>query len=113
MEAVFMSSENEVDKYNVHKYLSEQELYQIAKKRVAIKKDFFIHFGVYIVVNGGLFALNAITTSFLWSLFPIIGWGIGLGCHYVNTVITLKLDYKDSAVEKEMEFLKKSLSRDK
>jgi hypothetical protein len=108
-----MSSENEVNKYNVNKYLSEQELYQLAKKRVSIKKSFLTHMGVYIVVNGGLFALNAITTSYLWSLFPLIGWGIGLGCHYIDTVIKLKLDFKNSAIEKEMEFLREKLDRDR
>lgn len=107
-----MSDKNEVNKYNVNKYLSEQELYQLAKKRVSIKKDFFTHLGVYTVVNGGLFALNMITSSFLWSLFPIIGWGIGLGCHYVYTVTKLKIDYKTTAIEKEMDFLKRNLDRD-
>lgn len=108
-----MLGENEVDKYNANKYLSEQELYQLAKKRVAIKKNFLTHLGVYIVVNGGLFALNAITTSYLWSLFPLIGWGVGLGCHYIDTVIRLKLDFKNSAIEKEMEFLRDKLDGDR
>lgn len=108
-----MSSKDEVDKYNVNKYLSEQELYQLAKKRVAIKKDFLTHLGVYIIVNGGLFLINIITTSYLWFLFPLIGWGVGLGCHYIDTVAKLKLDYKNSAIEKEMEFLKRNLDRDR
>lgn len=113
MGVIFVFNEKDVDKYNGNKYLSEQELYQMAKKRVAIKKDFLTHLGVFVVVNGGLFILNVITTSYLWSLFPLVGWGIGLGCHYVDTVAKLKIDYKNSAVEREMEFLKKNLDRDR
>jgi hypothetical protein len=40
--------------------MSEEEIYKLARKRVQDKKDFFVHFCVYIVVNAMLVAIWAI-----------------------------------------------------
>ena len=44
------------------------------------------HLHSYISVNAGLLVMNVVMavlsgTVFLWSIFPLIGWGIGLGIH--------------------------------
>jgi hypothetical protein len=44
------------------------------------KAAFFRHLRTYCIVNGFLFLLNVITNpgGYLWVVWPILGWGIGL-----------------------------------
>lgn len=119
----FMSNENEVNKYGANKndsnkygankYNSEEELYELAKRRLKIKQSFFTHLGSYCVVNTGILVL----CLFLFHDMTILvlsatGWGIGLGCHYIDTVSKLKLDTKNSKlVEQEVEFIKRKMQQ--
>jgi hypothetical protein len=60
----------------------DEELYERAKKRVEETKGFYIHLGVYLIVNAALFTINMITNpDSLWFYWPLIGWGIGLAIH--------------------------------
>jgi hypothetical protein len=57
--------------------LREQAIAQLKKKR-----DFATHAVVYLLVNAFLVAIWAFTGSdFFWPIFPILGWGIGLGAN--------------------------------
>jgi hypothetical protein len=43
---------------------------------------FYIHATVYGAVNVGLLLLNLLTSpGYLWFLWPLVGWGIGLAAH--------------------------------
>jgi hypothetical protein len=60
----------------------ESELYERAKKRVEEIKGFYIHLGVYMVVNLGLFAINMLASpDTLWFYWPLLGWGVGVAIH--------------------------------
>ena len=60
----------------------ESELYERAKKRVEEIKGFYIHLGVFMVVNLGLFAINMLTSpDTLWFYWPLLGWGVGVAIH--------------------------------
>jgi hypothetical protein len=59
----------------------EQQLYERAHARVQAMKDFYVHAIAFLVVNIGLFALNALVGGAWWFYWPLIGWGIGLGLH--------------------------------
>jgi hypothetical protein len=108
-----MSYNNDVDIPKTNNYLSEQDLYALAKKRISIKKNFFVHLGVYSVVNLGILGINILTgPSYLWALFPILGWGMGLGAHYIATVASLRFDLKDTAIKKEIDYLKRNINGD-
>jgi hypothetical protein len=63
---------------------TEDHKYQNAKKRVKELKGFYVHLGVYVLVNSLLFLIN-ITTSpdTLWFYWPLFGWGIGIVMHAV------------------------------
>ena len=52
-----------------------------AKKKVKKIKGFYIHLTCYIVVIPILAFINYRTTSFLWVMFPTLGWGFGLMMH--------------------------------
>ena len=87
--------------------LSEEEIYEIARKRVEEKKGFFIHLIVYVVVNIILIIIWAVTDSgdgVPWFVYPLGGWGIGLVCHYFSVTTHRESDKIRSArVEKEAE----------
>jgi hypothetical protein len=64
--------------------VKDDEAYKRAKKRVEELKGFYAHLIVYVVVNGVLVLINLWTSPvFLWFLFPLVGWGIGLFFHAV------------------------------
>ena len=49
-------------------------------------KGFYIHLGIYAIVNVFLIVLNLITSpEYLWAIWPLLGWGVGLGSHAVAT----------------------------
>jgi hypothetical protein len=57
--------------------LREQAITRLKKKR-----DFATHAVVYVLVNAFLVAIWAFTgADFFWPIFPILGWGIGLGAN--------------------------------
>ena len=88
--------------------MSEEEIYEEAKKRVKEKRDFFIHLAVYACVNIFLIIIWAVASGggFPWFVFPLGGWGIGLFFHFMNVfVFTGKLD--KTAIEKEANKIRK------
>ncbi len=48
-----------------------------------LRTSFRIHLAVYIVVNIALVCVWAATGfGYFWPIWPLVGWGIGLGAHY-------------------------------
>jgi hypothetical protein len=61
---------------------SEQELRKLAVSRLKKKRDFSTHVVIYIIVNAMLVGIWAVTGAGLfWPIFPILGWGIGVGAN--------------------------------
>jgi len=89
--------------------MSEKELYEQARKRVEEKKDFYIHFAVYILVNIMLVIIWAVTgAGFPWFVFPLGGWGIGVLFHFLGVfVFSRQGAWERREIEKEVERLKK------
>lgn len=51
-------------------------------RRIASRKlGFYVHAAVYLLVNVLLIAVDLRTGSGRWSIFPLLGWGIGLAAH--------------------------------
>jgi len=88
--------------------MSEEQIYEQAKKRVEDKKGFFIHFIVYIVVNIMLVLIWAFAADrgFPWFIFPLGGWGIGLLFHFLG-VFVFETKSDKAAIEKEAEKLRR------
>jgi len=67
----------------------ELDLRRRAEKRLKDKREFGAHVLAYVLVNGFLVVLWAMTTGptgFFWPVFPILGWGIGLAFHVWEVV---------------------------
>ena len=61
---------------------SEQELRKLAVSRLKKRRDFRTHIVIYVIVNAmlvGIWAVNG--AGFFWPIFPILGWGIGVGAN--------------------------------
>ena len=58
------------------------DLRQDAIARLRKKRDLWAHVLAYVLVNGSILAIWAVTGSgFFWPVFLLVGWGIGLVFH--------------------------------
>jgi len=69
-------------------------------------KGFYSHLITYAVVIGCLFILNLITTpGKFWAIWPMLGWGIGVAVHGVNTFEVFNVfgaDWEKKQIEKRL-----------
>jgi hypothetical protein len=64
------------------KHPSERALWELAVRRLKDKQEFRSHAVAFVLVNSFLVGIWWVTgQGFFWPLFPIAGWGIGLGMH--------------------------------
>ena len=62
--------------------MPNQERLSRATKAVNARLGFFIHLGVFVVVNALLLAINLATSAtYLWVKWSLLGWGLGLALH--------------------------------
>jgi len=100
--------DSDIDIANFYRMNTEKE-YRRARKKVKKKKGFYSHLTSYILVIGFLFILNMITSPLdIWFIFPALGWGLGLGFHYLG-VFGLPMfkfnseEWEEREIEKEIE----------
>ena len=63
--------------------------YEEAQKQVKKIKDFYTHLGIYIIVCTFLVFLNLFASpEYLWVLWVIFGWGIGVAIDGITTFNT-------------------------
>ncbi|UUX94706.1 2TM domain-containing protein [Aquabacterium sp. J223] len=63
-----------------------------ARRRLGLKKGLAVHATVYLLVNAGLQLIDALTGGRHWAVFPLAGWGLGLGVHAAVTWLALQTD---------------------
>lgn len=83
--------------------MTQEEIYQLARKRVEEKKALLVHAIVYVVVNAVLIVIWASTSpGYPWFLWPLGGWGIGLVFHFLGVFIfDREMGWEKKAVERE------------
>lgn len=58
----------------------EVRLRELALSRLEMQRDFRLHLVIYVTVNALLILTWALTAAaFFWPLFPMLGWGLGVG----------------------------------
>lgn len=90
--------------------MSSSEEYQLAKKRVAAKKGFYGHFGIYLMVIGMLIIINLLNyDGEAWFQYPAMGWGISVAIHYLTVfgLPGLGEDWEEKAIQKEIQKIEK------
>jgi hypothetical protein len=65
--------------------MSAEDIERLAHKRARAKLGWYSHAMVYIVVNLFIFAISRYGFgSRPWSVFPLLGWGVGLALHGIS-----------------------------
>ena len=73
-----------------------------ARLRAGAKLGIYIHLTAYVAVNLVLVGVNLSTTpQYLWFLWPLLGWGIGLFAHWFAVFVGPRLMRR--LVEQELE----------
>lgn len=86
----------------------DYDIYKKAKKRVKDKRRFYTHVITWAIMSVFFILLNMATTNYPWSIFPILGWGIGLAFHGIKVFSTVYGDdWEEREIEKEMEKLRR------
>ena len=80
-----------------------------ARRRVGMKMGFYIHALVFVLVNVGMFALNAAVGGTRWAHFPAYGWAIGLAIHGIVVFARLQgYGLREAMMQREIERLRRS-----
>jgi hypothetical protein len=88
--------------------MSEEEILEIAKKRVKEKRDFYRNLGTWAVVNIILIIVWAFPAGggYPWFLWPLCGWGVFVFINFLQVFVFPKKD-DSAAIEKEVEKIKR------
>ena len=87
--------------------MSEEEILEIAEKRVKAKKKFYGDFGGWAVVNIILIIIWALSgRGYPWFLWPLCIWGAFILIHFLQ-VFVFKPKSDIGAVRKETEKIKR------
>jgi hypothetical protein len=63
--------------------MDTQQQYERARKRVRQIKGFYAHLTAYVLVNA-LLVVISFASGEPWSIWPLLGWGIGIVAHALN-----------------------------
>src|SRR5262249_48492555 len=93
----------------------DEQILARARARAAAEMGFYGHLTAYLGVITLLALINLMTTWYPWFLWPAIGWGFGLGSHWMGVFGSraLKARYFDPAVERELQREKAAMQTEK
>ncbi len=89
--------------------LSSEEIERLAHKRAGAKLGWYVHASVYLIVNLFVFAISSYGFGHRpWSVFPLLGWGVGLGLHGISVfLLGAGGGFRERLVERERERLQR------
>lgn len=93
--------------------LSPEELERLAQRRAGAKLGWYTHAVVYVLVNLFIFAISRYGFgSRPWSVYPLLGWGLGLALHGVSVfVLGTGGPLRERLVQSERERLRRGQGR--
>jgi fatty acid desaturase len=88
--------------------MSEDEIYEEARKRVKAKKEFWSNFSSWAAVNIVLIIVWALTNNggYMWFLWPLSIWGVFVLLHFLRAYV-FPAGVDRAAIEKEAEKIKR------
>ena len=87
--------------------LSEQEIYEEARKRVKKKREFYSHLAAYLLVNTVLVVIWLLTwRGYMW-LWPLCIWGVFVLWNFIEVFVLDQAVSEKSAIAKEVEKIKR------
>jgi len=93
--------------------LSSEEIERIAQRRARAKLGWYMHAILYLLVNLFIFAISRYGFGQRpWSIFPLLGWGVGLTLHGVSVfVLGSGGGLRERLVQKERERIQREQAR--
>lgn len=93
--------------------LSPEEIEHLARRRAGAKVGWYLHACLYLVVNIALFAASYYGYRHRpWSVFPAVGWGVGLAFHGISVFLLGKgSGFRERLVARERERLQRDQER--
>jgi hypothetical protein len=87
--------------------ISDDDIERLARKRAGAKLGWYLHAVIYVVVNLVMFGLSRYGWGQRpWSVFPLLGWGLGLALHGVSVfVLGTGCGLRERMVQRERERL--------
>ncbi len=93
---------------------SEYERYQRAQKQVKEIKGFYGHLTSYVIVLAILIYINLkYTPEYLWFIWTMLGWGIGLFFHAVRVFDWFPFLNKEWEEKKIRQFMEEEKNKNK
>jgi hypothetical protein len=84
----------------------ENDLEEVAKKRVQTRMGFIIHLTMYLAMNVGFIAIWYLTgRGYPWFMWPAIGWGIGIIAHGAALLVGPGSATEKRAIDRELQRL--------
>ena len=81
--------------------MERDKVYERVRVKVEKLFGFYTQLAVYLCVNGVLFTIILMTSpGYLWAIWPLMGWGIGLFFHAFGVYGS---GYKERMIEKMVE----------
>lgn len=93
--------------------MTPEEIDRLARKRAGAKLGWYFHATVYVIVNLFVFAMSHYAFgNRSWSVFPLLGWGLGLALHGVSVwLVGAGGELRERLVQKERERLQRDQDR--
>ncbi len=86
--------------------------YKSAKRKAKILREFYSHLSTYLTVNGVFFVVNYLTSpGDWWVLYPLIGWGVCLSLHGIDTIFKISGFFDKWEDNKTEELMRKDLRK--
>lgn len=87
--------------------LTPEAIEQLARKRAGAKLGWYMHAVLYVVVNLVVFSMSRYGFGNRpWSVYPLLGWGLGLALHGVSVfILGTGSGLRERMVQKERERL--------
>lgn len=99
----------------IKKEYTEDELFEIASKRIKVKRELYSHIAAYIFVNTFLVFIYWLIMGDIdlgvtfWPIWVIAGWGLGLLFHIFESIQELNFKLNVKAINKELVKIKEKI----
>ena len=94
--------------------MTPEDIDRLARKRAGAKLGWYIHAGVYVLVNIVLFVMASQAVDMgrrPWNIYPALGWGLGLVLHGISVfLLGSGSGLRERMVQREKEALQKRQS---
>ncbi len=89
--------------------MTPDEIEQLATRRAKAKLGWYMHAGIYLVVNAFLFLLSTYGQGQQhWAIYPALGWGVGLALHGISVfALGSGSELRERLIQKERERLQR------